>query len=51
MLRCLCKKRTTHAKKKDQLRDKILEDKVLEKQKEVEQFNQKSKAISIQRPR
>ena len=26
MLKCLCKKRPTHAKKKDQLRDKILED-------------------------
>ena len=42
---------TDARKKNDQLRDKILEDKVLEKQKEVEQFNQKSKAISIQRPR
>ena len=30
---------------------KSLKDKVLEKQKEVEQFNQKSIAISIQRPR
>ena len=41
-------------KKKDQLRDKIFERqiKVLEKQKEVEQFNQvKSMAISIESSR
>ena len=43
----------TDARKKKKISSviKSLKDKVLEKQKEVEQFNQKSIAISIQRPR